>query len=491
MLLSMIVSLYTSRVVLNALGIDDFGIYNVVGGIVIMLGFLNNAMAASTQRFLTFEIGKNDVIQLKKIFNMSVTIHIIIALIVLLISETLGVWFLNNKMNIPVSRLIAANWVYQFSVFSFIITVLSVPYNAAIIAHERMKAFALVGLIEVFLKLIIAVIIVFYSFDKLILYSFLLFLISLIIRIIYGVYCNRQFEESKNYNFNWDQDLFKSMGNFAGWNLLGVSAAIGYNQGVNILLNIFFGPTVNAARGIAFQVQGAVNSFVANFQVAVNPTITKLYAQGETEKSYKLVFSSSKFSFFLLLLLSMPLLIETNTVLSWWLKVVPEYAVIFTRLVLIDILIGSISGSIQSLVQATGKIKNYQLFVSGVLLLNLPISYLFLKFGYAPEYTLMISVFFSFCALFVRLIIIKKLFDFPINDFIYSVLGRIMVVSMVSSACVMFTNIYIPDSNWKFLLLGITSFIIISVLIYIIGLNAYEKSILKTNYRNIINKLTL
>ncbi|MEO6850005.1 MAG: lipopolysaccharide biosynthesis protein, partial [Mucilaginibacter sp.] len=252
MLLSMVVTLYTSRVVLNTLGVQDFGIYNVVGGIVIMLGFLNYAMTASTQRFLTFEIGKNDMLQLKKVFSMSTTIHAIISLVVLVLAETIGLWFLNSYLHIPHARMYAANWVYQFSIFSFIVTVLSVPYNAAIIANEKMNVYAYVGVFEVTLKLMLVFLLVFMPYDKLITYSLLLFIVSIILRIIEGTYCKRNFEESKNYKFIWDKALFKSLGNFASWNLLGVSAGIGYNQGVNILLNIFFGPTINAARGIAF-----------------------------------------------------------------------------------------------------------------------------------------------------------------------------------------------------------------------------------------------
>ena len=488
MLLSMVVTLYTSRVVLNTLGVQDFGIYNVVGGIVVMLGFLNYAMTASTQRFLTFEIGKNDIEQLKRVFSMSITIHAIIGMVVFVLAETIGLWFLNSYLIIPHERMYAANVVYQFSILSFIVTVLSVPYNAAIIANERMNIYAFVGIFEVTLKLVLVFLLVLTSYDKLILYAFLLFVVSIILRIIEGTYCKKHFEESKNYKFIWDKDLFKSLGNFASWNLLGVSAGIGYNQGVNILLNIFFGPTINAARGIAFQVQSAINNFVTNFQIAVNPSITKSYAKGEYTFSNKLVFSASKFSFYLLLMLSMPLLIETHLVLSLWLKIVPAYTVIFTRLVLIDILICSLSGALQNLAQATGNIKGYQIIVSGLLLLNLPTSYVFLKLGFTPEYTMLISIFYSFVALLMRLIILKKIANFPIQDYIFFVVGRVIAVAIVAFLFSIFAYINIPNFSGKFFIILLISTASIALSVIILGLNKFEKQYFKANYLKFFNK---
>lgn len=489
MLLSMIVTLYTSRVVLNTLGIEDFGIYNVVGGVIVMLGFLNNAMTASTQRFLTFEIGKNDLAQLKKVFNMSITIHALIALLVLILAETIGLWFLNSYMKIPAHRLYAANWVYQFSVFSFIITVLSVPYNAAIIANEKMRIFAMVGILEVILKLAIVFLLVFFAYDKLILYAFLLLLVALIIRIVYGVYCKRNFEESRNYQFVWDKELFATMGNFASWNLLGVAAGVGYGQGVNILLNIFFGPIVNAARGIAFQVQSAINSFVVNFQIAVNPSIIKFHAREEQQSTFNLVFGASKFSFYLLLLLSMPLLIETEIVLHWWLKTVPIYTIIFTRLVLIDALVASISGSLHILTEATGNIKRYQFIVSGILLLNLPTSYMFLKLGYSAEITMIISIAYTALALIMRLLILKDLVKFPVKDFLLGVVLRILLVAGIALIIPLMVYHLMQPSILKFFTITLISSVSIVLSILLLGLNQLERQFLKDNYLIYLNKI--
>ena len=398
MFLTLGVSLYTSRVVLNTLGVEDFGIYNVVGGVVMMFSFLNSSMASATQRFLSFELGKNDLIQLKKVFSMSVNIHVIIALAIFILAETIGLWFLNTKLVIPAERLYAANWVYQFSILSFMVTILSVPYNAIIIANERMKVYAYVSIIEVILKLIILYILVWFGFDKLKLYAILVFFVSAIIWLIYKTYCNSNFSESK-YQYYWDKPLFSTLMNYAGWNLFGNLAVVTMVQGINIMLNLFFGPIVNAARGIAYQVNGAVNSFVINFQMAMNPQIVKSYASGDLKYMHKIIFQGAKYSFFLLFILSLPILLETELILKIWLKNVPEHTIIFTRLAIINVLIDSISGPLMTAAQATGNIKKYQAIVGGLLLLILPISYLFLIMGYPPEITLYISISISIIAL--------------------------------------------------------------------------------------------
>jgi O-antigen/teichoic acid export membrane protein len=487
MLFTMAVSLYTSRVVLNTLGVEDFGIYNVVGGIVIMFGFLNNAMAASTQRFLTFEMGKGDLNQINRVFSMSITIHSLIAIIVLILSETVGLWFLNTQLNIPVVRMIAANWVYQFSIFAFIITVLNVPYNAAIIAHERMNVYAYVSIIEVILKLAIVFMLVWFGFDKLKFYALLVFTVSLVIRIIYTLYCKRKFEECR-YNFFWDKKLFQHMGSFASWNLLGVFAGIAYGQGVNILLNIFFGPVVNAARAIAFQVQGAVNGFVTNFQVAINPPITKSYSIGDKQYMYRLVFSASRYSFYLLLLLSMPVLIETKFILNLWLKTVPDYTIIFTRLALLDVLIYSLSGSLQTMVQATGKVKKYQLVVSGILLLNLPVSYFLLLSGFSPQSTFIVSIFISLIALIGRLVILKIIENFPVGSFFSAVLFRTIAVFFVAAIFPVFISTQISNSSKQFVLVLIFSILSVMASVYFLGITKSEKIFLGKNFLKLILK---
>ena len=484
LLFSMAISLYTARVILNALGVVDFGIYNVVGGLVVMFGFLNNAMSASTLRFLTFEMGKGDRNEINHIFSMSITIHVIIALIVLLLAETVGLWILNTQLTIPVVKMQAANWVYQFSIFAFIITILYVPYYSIIIAHERMNVFAFVSIIEVVLKLFITFLVAWSGSDKLKLYAILIFCVSLVIGIFYRLYCKSHFAESR-FNLFWDKKLFKKMSSFASWNLLGVFAGITYGQGVNLLLNVFFGPVVNAARGIAYQVQGAVNAFVTNFQVAVNPPITKSYASGDIDYMHSLIFSASKYSFYLLLMLSLPLLLETEFILQLWLKAVPEYTAIFTSLVLIDILICSLSASLQTTAQASGNVKLYQTIVSGILLLNLPLSYILLKLGYAPQTTFIVSIITSLGALIARLIVLKIIISFPVKKFVTNVVYKVIVVSILGSIIPYYISIQSTKSIMHFFLVVMVSIISVGSTIWLLGISQSEKTFLKVSVQNL------
>jgi O-antigen/teichoic acid export membrane protein len=443
-------------------------------------------MSAATQRFITFELGKKDFEKLRKIFSTSITIHVLIAFIVLFFSETIGLWFLNYKLNIPVHRMAAANWVYQFSIFVFILNVINVPYDATIIAYERMNVYAYIGIIEVVLKLIIVFILLWFGFDKLIFYAILVFIVSFIIRIIYIVYCRLNFKECK-FHFLWDKQLFKSMASFANWNLLGVFSGLAYNQGVNILLNLFFGPSINAARGIAYQVQGAVNGFVTNFQVAVNPQIIKSYAISDKEYMYSLIFRSSKYSFYLLLILSLPVLIQTEFILKIWLKIVPDYAIIFTKLILIDILIGSLSGPLQTMVQATGKIKKYQIIVSGILILNLPISYLLLSLGKTPQITFVVSIIITIIALLARLIILNIDENFPISNFIKTVLFKVIMVFIASALLGVFVSSkIIIITPFKFVLLLPFLIFITLINIFVLGMNKSERIFVKRYVLNFI-----
>lgn len=470
----MAVTLYTSRIVLNTLGVSDYGIYNVVGGFVIMFGFLNSSMASATQRFLSFEIGKKDYVQLARVFSMSINIHIIIAVGIFILAQTIGLWFVNTMLNIPGDRMIAANWVYQFSILTFMVHVISVPYNATIIAHERMKVFAWISILEVSLKLIIVLMLGWFGFDKLILYAILLFFVTLFTKLCYGFYCIVNFRESK-YRFFWDKPLFKKLISYAGWNLWGSAAASLHNHGVNILLNIFFGPAINAARGIAYQTKMAINSFVQNFQMAMNPQIVKSFASNDLAYMHQLIFKGAKFSFFLLFILSLPVLIETEIILRLWLKVVPEYTVIFTQLIIINILIDSLSGPLMTAAQASGKIKLYQGVVGGLLLLIVPLSYLFLLLGYPPQVTLIISIFISIIALITRLIIISSLVKIRIDNFAKKVLLPIFPVVLFSILPSILFKQVAPTFHSKEILTIFISALSAIFSVYLLGLNIREK----------------
>lgn len=476
MLFMMAVSLFTSRVVLNTLGVEDFGLYNVVGGFVTMFTFLNSAMASATQRYLNFELGKGDSQRLHKVFCTSVNIHLMISVIIFILAETVGLWFVYRYLTIPPARFSSALWVYQFSILSAIVMVMSIPYNATIIAHERMGAFAYISVLEVVLKLLIVYLLVVFDFDKLKLYAVLMFSVQLLIRVIYGQYSGRHFEETK-YKWVWEATLFREMTGFAGWNLFGNLALVGFTQGLNILLNMFFGPAVNAARGIAVQVQNTIKGFCQNFQTAINPQITKSYAAGDLKYMHSLIFTSSKFSCYLLLFLSLPVLLETQQILELWLKIVPEHTVSFVRLILI---ISIIDGMANPLVQAalsTGNIKKYQIVVGTMLLMILPISYIFLKyFGCSSEVVFVVQLGVFVIALLVRVWMLRPMISLSFREYSRAVLlpsGSVCVLSSILPIAISF----LEGKGWTvFFLVVVLSFLSVVLSVYTIGLTRTERS---------------
>lgn len=474
MFFTVLISLFITRIVLEELGIIDFGIYGVVGGIVLMMEFLKSSMSSSIQRFLSFELANKNYNRFSEIFSMSINIHLIIIIVIFVLAETIGVWFLNQKLLIPIDRIYAANLVYQFSVLTFIIGLLNVSYHAIIIAEEKMKIYAYISIAESFLKLVAIGILIWSENDKLIMYSGLIFSISLFIFVFYIIYCKLKFPSVK-YTFNRDSKLFYKLLNFAGWNLFGGLAGISKGQGLNIILNLFFGPTVNAARAISFQVSGAVNMFVTNFQVAINPQIIKSYAVEDKKYMHELIFRGSKFSFYLLYFLSLPLLLETNFVLNIWLTNVPDFTTIFTQLIIINILIDSLSGTLMTAAQASGRIKNYQVIVGGLIIVILPISYFFLQFDFPPQSVFYVSIFVSIIALFFRLFLINKLAELSVKKFIKIVLLRVFLVVVLSLILPLIFKYLTETSILNFILLLIISFISIIFSIYVIGFDNDEK----------------
>jgi len=487
MILTMVVSLYTSRVILNTLGFEDYGIYNVVGGVVSMFTFFNSAMSSATQRFLSYEIGRGDFVQLRKTFNATKIIHIGIAVLIFILAETVGLWFVKTYLVIPAERLEAAIWVYHFSVLSFMVSVIQVPYNATIIAHERMNVYAYVSIIEVTLKLLIVFMLTWITFDKLKIYGILYFCVVFIIAAIYRLYTRRNFQESR-FKVVKDKKLYKTLISYSGWNLFGNIASVAKGQGVNILLNIFFGPVVNAARGIAMQVQTAVNSFVTNFQMAVNPQIIKSYASEEREYMTSLVIRSSKFSFYLLLLLSLPIIIEIDQILKFWLKTVPDYSSIFTILVLVIVLIDCVSGPLMTAIQATGKIKVYQSVVGSLLILILPISYFFLKQGYSPEITLYVNIVISIVALFFRLYLVWKLLEFPVLRFAKEIILKNIIIVLLSLSLPLFIRYFMEENLIRLIVIVFVTLIWNATIIFVIGLLKSEKAIVIRGLNKIMKR---
>lgn len=478
MLFLMAVNLYTSRVVLNALGVEDFGIYNVVGGVVAMFSMLSGSLSSAITRFITYELGTGNRDNLKRIFSSAVTIQIGLAILIILLAEAGGVWFLNAKMSIPDARIIAANWVFQFSILTFAINLISIPYNASIIAHERMSAFAYISILEAIGKLVIAFLIVVSPMDKLIFYAILMCAIALIVRFAYGIYCKRHFEEC-TYHFIFDKDLLKRMFGFAGWNFLGAGSSLLMIQGVNILINMFFGVTLNAARGVANQVDSAVQQFVNNFTTAVNPQITKSYASNDLEYMHKLVSIGSKYSFFLTWFFALPILLETDIILEIWLKNVPEYASTFLRLTLCISLISVISNTLVTSMLATGNIKRYQLIVGGLGMCVFPITYIAYKIGFPVESAYIIHLLIFIIQLLCRLYLLKGMIKLPIRYFWNNTLVKDIKVVILSTIFPVIIFILMSDSVFK--LVTIASVCVISniTVIYLFGMTRSEKGMIK------------
>lgn len=475
MLITMVVGLFTSRIVLQTLGVEDYGIYAVVGGIVSMFTFLNGGMISATQRYLNFELGRGNQEQLSKVFSTSVQIHALISLIVLLLSETIGLWFLYEKLVIPAERLDAAFWVFQFSIVACVVNIISVPYNAVIVAHEKMSAFAYMSILDVVLKLLIVYLLYISPWDKLMVYAALLLCVGLLMCWIYARYCQKHFQEA-HYRHHFDKALLKEMFSFSGWSLWGNLAAMLYSQGLNMMLNIFFGPVVNAARGIALQVQGVVQGFVGNFQMALNPQITKSYANGDLAQMHSLMFRSARFSFFLLFLLALPILLEANYILQLWLGKFPEDTVVFMRWIIGTSLIYTIANPCVIANQATGKVKVYQAVVGGILLLILPASYIALVLG-APAYSVFIV---HFCvesiAQFSRMYMLRKLINLPLREYLNHIYLPIVIVVLVSILLPIYLHTQMLEGFLRLLCVGTMSVISAGCTVFFLGLTKGERS---------------
>ncbi len=446
MFLTMGVGLYTSRLILDALGVVDYGIYGLVGGIVTMFAFLNSAMSSATQRYLSFDIGKNDMERLQKTFNATLNIHFLVAIIILILSETIGLWFVNYKLDIPPDRMNAANWVYQFSIFTFILNVIQVPYNALLIAREHMNIYAYVSILETLLKLFIALYLVQANNDRLILYAILIFSISFIIRMVYKVYCKKKFKESV-YKFYFDKNYYKELMSYSGWNLFGNIAVVARSQGSNILLNLFFGPVANASYTLTVMVQGIISTFVSNFQVAVKPQIIKNYSKGNYEASLNLMYKSAKFSFFAMFILTLPFLFNIDFVMNFWLKEIPIYAISFIKLALIYSLIETISNPMVTGAQATGKIKIYQIVVGSFIFLTLPTVWLVFKLTNDPLNMYYVLIGNSIIALIIRIGFLIKMMNLNIYTFIKDVIFKILFVVLLAVCASFLVNLLINFNN--------------------------------------------
>lgn len=489
MLIMMVISLFTSRVILDSLGEVNYGIYNVVGGFVAMFSILSAPLSGAIQRFLAFELGTDNAGNIKKVFSTSVSIQIIMAVSIVIVTEIVGLWFLNTQMNIPVERMGAANFVLQCSIATFALNLLSLPYNATIIAHEKMGVFAYISILEAFLKLGIAYLIYVSPVDQLKMYSILLFGVALTIQIIYYIYCKRKFEET-HYVLMLDKSLFKRMASFAGWNFFGSASYMFNTQGVNMLINVFFGVKVNAARAIAVQVDTAMSQFVNSFTTAINPQITKSYASGNTDYMYKLITYGSKFSFFIMLIMVVPVVLEADTILGLWLKKVPVDTVVFLRLVIFSTLASSMGNSMMTGVLATGNVKRYQIKMNIGGCMTFPLTWIAYLLGAPAFFTYIILIVMNFSLHFIRLGELKKLIDFPSQMFIRKHITRMFVVLIVSFSLPAIICLYFESSFARLIVTCFVSIFWSLTCIYFVGLLKNEQYYVLNTIRLMVNKYT-
>lgn len=485
MLLLMGIGLFTSRIMLDALGVVDYGLYNVVGSVVLMLVFLNVAMTSSTQRFLSVELGKRNVDRLQKTFSISLIIHGWIALIVALLCETVGLWFLYNKINIPSERFAACLYVFQFSILTTILTVINVPYNALIISHEKMNAFAYISMVDVILKLLVCYALYLTGTDRLVVYAFLIMLIQIVDRILYWAYCRKHFPESRFVFVRHDR-LYKEMLSFALWALLGQFAYVCNTAGLNLMLNIFFSPVINAARGISVQVSNAVQQFSSNFQLSVEPQITKSYAAREKERTYLLIENSSRFSIYLLALISLPIIIKMDAILAIWLVEVPEYTAIFVILSLITGIFGCVANPLNMAINSNGKVKIPGIVAGVLLILILPVSYLFLLFNYPPYIVFLVQLVITIILNFFRLLMAHYYCGVSIGNYMM----RVVLIPF----CVLTLSVVLPylwsmtlgkgNSFCSIATTTIVSVFSVSLVVYVIGTTKSEKKILTSFIKN-------
>lgn len=473
-ILIMLVSLYTVRVVLATLGAEDYGIYNVVAGVVVMFGFLSGAMATASQRFFSFELGRGDTEKLKETFSVTISIYLILILIVVALAETVGLWFVNKKLVIPSERMNAARWIYQFSIANFAVTLITAPYMAAIIAHEDMGVYAYASIVEAALKLAVVFLLKVLPYDKLVVYGLLLLCIGMINTSVYRFHCRRHYEECR-FRPVWNKAMFGEIWNYMGWNLFGSAVGVFNNQILNVILNQFFGPVVNAARAVSSQISSAVNSFASNFSTATRPQIIKDYAADKVEDTHRLVFRACKMTFFLMFMFTLPLVLEMPYVLKLWLKEVPENTVVFAQLTLIDALITSMTYPIMTLAQATGKIKLYQGVVGGILLCNLPLAYILLKTGFPPHSVMVGQVAVSVVATAVRLVITNRLSRFSLRRFAVKVAAPLFFIVVLSAVAPSFIVLRFCESFLRLCATLVSSVIFSCMAFLLVGLDKGER----------------
>ncbi len=484
----MAIGLYTSRKLLLELGVTDYGICNVVGGLVSMFLMVSDSLSMAISRFITFSIGKFDEAKRNAVFCSTIVVQLVLIILFILIAETLGLWFFNNKLNIPANRIDASIVLYQLSIVSFCINLISIPYNAVIIAHEKMSAFAFISLYEATAKMATVFILSYTTIDKLVMFAILSCVVGLSIRLIYGFYCKKNFIECK-FHFIFERNILSEILKFSGWNFLGTSAIILRVQGGNILLNLFFGPSVNAAKGISNQVNSMLHSFVANFTTALNPQIIKNFANGEMQHMNNLMMYGAKFSCFIMIILGTPFIIDIDYILHLWLGNVPEHSALFVRLIIIYTLFETLSVPIATGIVATGKIKYFEITSTCVELLNLPIAYILFHLGYFPETITLVFLVIAQLTLAIKLYFIHKATGFPLMEYIKNAYFRCIVVAALSCVPPYITYKLMNFSFCRLSVICLISWFSSCVLIYFLGCGKKEQKLIKEKAKQIYFKL--
>lgn len=487
MLFILLIGLYTSRVVLNTLGVEDFGVYEVVGGVVAMFSILSSSLSTAISRFITFSLGKNDPEESTKVYSTSIIIQIVLTIVIVVLIELIGVWYLYHKMNLPEGRIDAAYWVLQCSIATFGLSLINVPFDAEIVAHEDMKIYALFSILDAILLLLIVVALRFIQADRLVMYGVLIMCSSVLMRFLYILYCKRHYQEC-HFTLKLDKRLLKELGAFTGWHLMGESAWIINNQGVTLLVNFFFGVAMNTARGIATRIFGLVNKFSLNFMTALSPQITKTYAEGDLKAMHTLIFRGTKLSYYLMLILAIPILAETPIILRLWLKIVPDNAVLFARLSVVSALIIVLGTPLVKAQLATGNLKKYQIVISSCTIGVFPLTWVAYKCGLPAEFTYHVFNLVYFVVLFVRIYLVKDLIDLPWKKFLTDVYLRVFIVSIVAALFPFILCRLQPESVWRLVETLFVSTVSVCVTVYSIGLNGEERNAVLGYIKRFIGK---
>lgn len=473
MLLMMAIGLFTSRVILNALGISDMGLMSVAGSVITMFTFLNATLTSGTQRFISYAIGENNAQRLRAVFKSAMTLHLLLAIIIFFLGETLGLWYVYNKLNVEPGRFQAAMWCYQLSIISTVVGMVQLPFNSALIAHEKMNIYAYMTIFDAVFKLLAAYLIQIVCFDRLIFYSILIFAAELLSTFLYNLYCRKHFKEC-SFSFGYDKGIFRNMLSFSGWNTLGCLAAMGQGTGVNLIINSFCGTVVNGARGIAFQANGWVTRFVENFMVALNPQIIKSYASGDIQRMSSLVINGARFGCYLFLLLGIPLFVEIEFVLKLWLGQCPEHTVAFMRIVMIETLFKTMGTPTVTAMHATGQMKLLNITVGSILLLIVPVSYVCFRLGLSPEQVLLINIIPWIVVPFIRVFLVKKYSQgkFPVGQYLYQVVLKTTAMALLMFVPIWLFSYYMQSyTDWiRFCAIFTSSLVFSAMVIYYIGL---------------------